>query len=169
MRGFFLYLSMHSFSASLEIIGINPFVFVPEEILQSIFEKAGKDKGAIPVCGKVNGNDYLQNLVKYSGHWRLYINMVMLKDSPKRIGEKLEIDIDFDPKPRTIPVHPKWIKTLKENPEAKAAFKKLSPSRQKEIVRYFSHLKTEESVDRNIEKALKHLLGYGSFGGREKP
>lgn len=157
---------MHSYTAKLEIIGINPFVFVPEKILQSIFEKAGKDKGAIPVCGKVNGKDFTQTLVKYSGDWRLYINMIMLKDSPKRIGEKLEISIDYDPKPRTIPIHPKWKKALKENPKAKIAFDALSASRQKEIVRYFAQLKTAESVQRNIERALKHLLGEGSFGGR---
>jgi hypothetical protein len=38
---------MLRFEATIYIIGINPFVFVPEPILQSIFEAAGKDKGQI--------------------------------------------------------------------------------------------------------------------------
>ena len=48
---------MHKFKATLEIIGINPFVFVPEQILTQIFTDAQKDKGQIPVCGTGNGKD----------------------------------------------------------------------------------------------------------------
>ncbi|RYZ25413.1 MAG: DUF1905 domain-containing protein, partial [Chitinophagaceae bacterium] len=65
---------MQKFTARLEIIGINPFVFVPEPIRVEIFRKAGKDKGYIPVCGTVNGKAFRQTLVKYRGDWRLYIN-----------------------------------------------------------------------------------------------
>ncbi|WP_207421354.1 hypothetical protein [Desertivirga brevis] len=36
---------MFKFTATIEIIGINPFVFVPDDILNSIFEQAGKSKG----------------------------------------------------------------------------------------------------------------------------
>jgi hypothetical protein len=78
----------NQFTAKLEIIGINPFVFIPEEILKDIFETSGKNKSPIPVKGTVNGKEYTQNLMKYLGEWRLYINMLMLKDSPKRVGGK---------------------------------------------------------------------------------
>ena len=90
---------MHPFKAEIKLIGINPFVFVPEKILSEIFKKAGKDKGHIPVCGTINGVPYTQTLVRYSGEWRLYVNTVMLKNSPKRIGETIEISIAFDPTP----------------------------------------------------------------------
>lgn len=62
------------FDAKIEIIGINPFVFVPDAILQNLFKLAGKDKGHIPVKGIINGSPYRQTLVRYSGAWRLYIN-----------------------------------------------------------------------------------------------
>ena len=55
-----------------------------------------KYKGKIPIKGAVNGVDYIQTLVKYSGEWRLYINTTMLKNSPKRIGEILDISIEVD-------------------------------------------------------------------------
>ncbi|UFH32613.1 hypothetical protein LNP04_02555 [Chryseobacterium sp. C-71] len=45
------FMENNHFTAKLEIIGINPFVFVPEEILNKIFEKAGKNKSPIPVKG----------------------------------------------------------------------------------------------------------------------
>lgn len=34
---------MYKFSAEIAIIGVNPFVFVPNEILQHIFKQAGHD------------------------------------------------------------------------------------------------------------------------------
>lgn len=64
----------YTFLATIEIIGINPFVFVPEEILKFIFEKAGKSKGPIPVKGTMNSIPYTQTLMKFRGEWRLYIN-----------------------------------------------------------------------------------------------
>ncbi|STC96157.1 DUF1905 domain-containing protein [Chryseobacterium carnipullorum] len=73
----------NSFTAVLEIIGINPFVFVPDEILEDIFKAAGKNKSPVPVKGTVNGKEFKQNLMKYLGEWRLYVNLLMLKNSPK--------------------------------------------------------------------------------------
>ena len=160
---------MQAFKANLEIIGINPFVFVPEQILAQIFIDAKKGKGQIPVCGAVNGKDYIQTLLRYKGDWRLYINTTMLKDSPKRIGELIEITIIYDPKDRSIQPHPKLTKALKENKEAKKVFDKLSPSKQKEIVRYISFLKSEESIRVNIEKAIGFLTGKNRFIGRDTP
>jgi hypothetical protein len=160
---------MEKFKAEIEIIGVNPFVFVPDKVLTSIFTQAGKDKGYIPICGTINGEPYRQTLVKFSGAWRLYINTKMLKNSPKRIGETIKITVEFDSAGRTIKPHPKFEKSLKENENAKIMFDRLRPSRQHEIVRYISFLKTEESVDRNIIKAIDFLLGKGRFVGRDKP
>src|ERR1043166_7115166 len=132
---------MQKFKARLEIIGINPFVFVPQQILNTIFLKARKDKGPIPVCGTINGKKYTQTLVKYSGEWRLYVNTTMLSDSPKKIGENIEVTIQFDPTVRTIEPHPKLVKALNKHRDAKKIFNNLPASRQKEIIRYISNLK----------------------------
>lgn len=160
---------MREFKAKLEIIGINPFVFVPEEILAGIFEEAGRNKGPVPVCGSVNGEPYIQTLVKYSGHWRLYINTIMLPDSPRKIGEIIEVTIGFDPNDRTISPHPELLKALDESEEARQVFDGLTPSLQKEIVRYISFLKSEASVKTNVQKAIGFLLGKNRFVGRDKP
>ncbi len=160
---------MHTFSATIDIIGINPFVFVPEDILLAIFRKAGKDKGHIPIKGKINGKPYTQTLVRYSGHWRLYINTTMLKDSPKHIGETVALTVDYDPADRSINAHPKLTNALTGNKPAKTVFDSLPPSRRHEIVRYIAALKTEESIDRNVDKAINFLLGKERFIGRDKP
>lgn len=158
---------MNKFKAKIDIIGINPFVFVPTKILTQIFIQAGKDKGYIPVCGTVNEMSYIQTLVKYKGEWRLYINTSMLKNSPKRIGEEIDIAIQLDTNERTLTPHPRLMEALTENKNAKTAFDNLSPSRQKEIIRYISFLKSEESVTKNIEKVIGSLNGKSTFLGRE--
>jgi uncharacterized protein YdeI (YjbR/CyaY-like superfamily) len=159
---------MKSFSAKIHIIGINPYVLLPSSILKYIFQKAGKDKGAIPVKIKIGGKDFIQNLVKYSGKWRLYLNMPMRKVAGKDVGDTIKIEIDFDAKERTIPMHPKLRRAFNDNSDAKNAFNNLSPSRQKEILRYINYLKSEESVDKNIQKIIGHLMNNKPFIGREK-
>jgi Bacteriocin-protection, YdeI or OmpD-Associated/Domain of unknown function (DUF1905) len=158
---------MPRFKAIIEIIGINPFVFVPEEILTSVLQQAGKERGPIPIKGTINKNPYKQTLVKYAGHWRLYINTIMLKDSPKRIGESVTISIAFDPADRKLNMHEGLEKALAKNKTANKNFKQLPASRQQELIRYISNLKTAESVERNITKAINFLSGKGSFVGRQ--
>lgn len=160
---------MYQFSAKIEMIGVNPFVFVPENILQHIFMQAGKNKGFIPITGTINQQMYKQTLVKYSGHWRLYINTSMLKNSPKRIGEEIMVTIGFDAESRAIETPPKLVQALNENTEAKTVFDNLPASRRLEIVRYLSRLKTEETLNKNINRAIQFLLGKERFIGRDKP
>lgn len=158
---------MKVFDAKIEIIGINPFVFVPEPVLADLFREFGKDRGPVPVKGTINGNPYQQTLVRYSGEWRLYINTKMLPKSPDRIGENIKIGIELDLSDRTIQPHPKLVQALKENSGANQVFENLAPSLQNEIVRYISNLKTEASIDRNVTKAIDFLLGKERFIGRD--
>ncbi len=157
------------FTAEIDIIGVNPFVFVPDAILQQIFAQAGKDKGHIPISGTINDKLYKQTLVKYSGEWRLYINMTMLKNSPKCIGELIEVTICFDTDSREIMPPERFLEALNEHEEAKSVFDKLPASRKLEIVRYLARLKTEEILEKNTNRAINFLLGKERFIGRDRP
>jgi hypothetical protein len=156
-----------AFKAEIRIIGVNPYVLLPDGVLQALFTQAQKDKGPIPVCGKLDGKPYIQTLVKYSGKWRLYLNTPMRKAANKDVGDTVKVSIAFDPIERTIAMHPKLQAAFKNDAAARAAFDKQSPSRQKEIIRYISFLKTEESVDRNVQRAILFLKGEERFVGRD--
>ena len=119
--------------------------------------------------GTIDGHPYIQTLVKYSGAWRLYINGPMLKDAKKQVGDTTTLTIEFDTEERVISIHPKFESALQDNLRAKEVFDKLSPSRQKEIIRYISQLKTEASVDTNVSRAIDFLCGKERFVGRDKP
>jgi hypothetical protein len=162
-------MDMLKFKAKIEIIGVNPFVFLPDRVLHQIFIQAGKNKGKIPVRIKIAGHEFTQTLIKWSGAWRLYLNTPMRKAAKKDVGDVANFEIAYDPVERVFPIHPKFEKALLENKEAKTVFDSLRPSLQLEINRYFSFLKTESSVDRNVTKAIQFLLGKGRFVARDKP
>ena len=157
------------FTALIEIIGINPFVYLPAEVLEGVFDQADRGKGKIPVKLKIDGYEFLQTLVKYKFHWRLYINIAMRTATGKDVGDTAIFEIAFDPEDRFVAMHPKFSAALESNEEAKKVFQGLRPTMQLEIARYFSFLKTDLSVDRNVIKAVNFLLGKQRFIGRDMP
>lgn len=145
------------FSAKVQIIGVNPYVLLPEKVLQQLFVQAKKEKGTIPVKGKINGREFKQTLVKYAGDWRLYLNGIMRRASGIDVGDIADVEIMFDPIPRIEPMHPEFVKVLKNNPQAKKVFLSYAASRQKEINRYLNNMKTQESLSKNIHKVMQYL------------
>ena len=81
----------------------------------------------------------------------------MRNDSRVDVGDKVKIEIEFDPKPRTVPMNPEFDRVLAKNKKAKTAFEKLPPSHQKEILRYLNSLKNEEAIERNVRKVILRL------------
>ena len=160
---------MHTFSARIQIIDINPYVLVPADTQKKLFKEAGKNKSPIPVEMTINGHAFKQNLVKFRGRWRLYLNTPMRKAAGIDVGDTGIFSIGYDEQERTTPLHPKLVAALNENKEANEIYNKLRPSLQKEIARYIGQLKTETSVDLNIQKAIDFLLGKQRFIGRDKP
>lgn len=160
---------MQAFHSKIKIIGINPYILIPGSVLREVFKQAGKDKGAIQVKGMLDDKKYIQTLVKYSGKWRLYLNLAMRQSIGKDVGDIVQATIEYDPEERIIPIHPKLSVALKNNPEAKRVFKEVSPSLRKEIIRYISFLKSEEAIERNVNRAINFLLGKERFVGRDQP
>ena len=148
---------MLRFSATIEKLGINPVVDPPDDILAVIHEQAGKSKGPIPVRGTLNRSDFVQTLVKYKGKWRLYVNGKMLKASGLSVGDTADFEIEFDPMERKAPVPPRFRVALDSDQCAAEAFDKLTPGRQKEILRYLGSLKSDDALERNIERVLSQL------------
>jgi hypothetical protein len=147
------------FTAKIYKLGINPAVDPPNDVLDSLFESAGKDKGPIPVYGMIDGADFTQTLVKFQGKWRLYVNGEMLRASGAKIGDEIRVEIEFDSRPREVSMPARLREALKLDKRAKIAFAELTPSRQKEIFKYINSLRTEASIARNVEKILQQLKG----------
>lgn len=151
---------MKSFSAEIYIISkINPVVDLPEDVLQALFTQAGKTTGAIPVRGRLNGAGFTHNIVKYLGKWRLYLNGPMRKAAGIDTGDVAEVEIEYDPAPRVEPMPEELAAALDKDKKARAEFDNLSPSRQKEIMRYINSLKSDEVRAKNVRNVINHLTG----------
>ncbi len=156
------------FKAEIYKIGINPVVDPPGDVLDVIFEQAGKSKGPIPVRGKLGDTAFIQTLVKYQGAWRLYVNGPMLRDSGLEVGDTASVDLEFDPERREVPVPPALEAALRKNAKAKAAFDKLPPSRRKEIFRYIASLRSATAIERNVARVLEQLSRSHSVSKRRR-
>jgi len=144
------------FSATIFKHGINPCVDVPQEVSQAF-----GIRGNIPVLGTLNGQPFRATLVPLGGgHHRLYINGEMRKAARVDTGDEVTITVDLDPQPqaRAPAIPPALTQALESNPEAKAAFEALTPSRRKEILAYLNYLKRPDSVQRNVDKVIALLM-----------
>jgi hypothetical protein len=143
----------HSFKAIIYKTGINPCVDVPLKISRTM--KAVK--GYIPVSGTINGHSFIQTLVPVKdAPYRLFVNGPMLKGSGTKPGDTVNFSIEQDFAARDEPFPAAFKKALVSNallPE----FDQLTPARKKEVLRYLNHLKTKESLQRNIEKVIAQL------------
>lgn len=145
-----------SFKAKIYKVGINPCVKVPFRITRRMVPA----KGYIPVRGFIKDHPFEQTLCPVKNEeYRLYVNGLMLKGSGAKPGDTVAFNIEQDFTPRTaddLPM-PKLFKKHLSEQRLTSAFKKLTPYRQKEILKYLNYLKTDESLIRNIEKVISHL------------
>jgi hypothetical protein len=153
-----------NFRARIEIRGINPYVAVKAGRAMRL-RPAGR--GPMPVLVRINGQPAPPHRINLmpagDGNFYLYLDATIRKASATKVGDTVRVGLDFDADYRGGPSEPlpRWFaQALGRDPAAKQGWKALPPSRQKEILRYFARLKSEEARARNVEKAL-HVLGGG--------
>lgn len=154
---------MLTFAAVIQVIGINPYVLVSAERAARL--KAGWRK-PMPVVAWINGQPtegWRINMMPVGdGNFYLYLHGNVRKVSKTGVGDTVEIRVKFDPNYKNGPMHPMpdWFSIpLFKNAAAKKGWDALTPSRQKEILRYLAGLKSDEARERNIAKALHVLSG----------
>lgn len=104
------------------------------------------------------------------GSFYLYLHGDVRKASQTKVGDTVKVDVSFDADYKQGPMHPmpEWFRlALERNPAADAHWGALTPSRQKEVLRYFSQLKSDEARRRNLDKVMHVLSGKpGRFMAR---
>jgi hypothetical protein len=144
-----------TFRARIYKVGINPCVKVPKRITDTMKPV----KGYIPIKGKIENHAFKQTLVPIKDEpYRLYVNGPMLKGSKVTLGQTVNfvIEQNFMSRKREFPML-KTFKTQLDQHQLHVAFKNLTPSRQKEILKYLNSLKSEEARQRNIDKVITQL------------
>ncbi len=161
-----------SFSAVIEIRGINPFVHVSAARADAL--RPGWRR-PMPVLVRIDGKPARPHRVNMmpagDGRFYLYLNEIVRHATAASVGDRVTVEIEWDPDYRGGPQHlmPAWFKNaLGKNSKAQENWELLTPSRKKEILRYFARLKSSETRSRNLSKALRVLSGErGRFLARE--
>lgn len=151
------------FHAPIEIYNGNPYVLISASQAQELH--AGWKK-PMPVLVQINGQPqppWRINMMPIGdGTFYLYLHGDVREASQTKVGDRVEVKVEFDTEYMSGPQHPmpEWFaQALAKNPRAQKAWDALIPSRQKEVLRYFSWLKSDEAKKRNLEKALFVLSG----------
>jgi len=159
------------FRAKIEIIGVNPYVLVGAQQVERL--RAGWRR-PMPVKVQINGAPKppwrINMMPMGDGNFYLYLAGVVRRASGTAVGDEVEVAVAFDSDYRGGPDElPEWFaNALEADAAASANCAALSPSRQKEVVRYLLNLKLDSARERNLARAM-HMLGGGAgrFMGRD--
>ena len=129
----------------------------------------------MPVLVKFNGTPdtpWRTNMMPVGdGEFYLYLHGGMRKAAHVKVDDVVSVALRFDDTYRNGPLHdsPEWFQeALAESPVATKNWTKLSPSRKKEVLRYFAALKSDQAKKRNLIQALRVLEGENDrFMGRD--
>jgi hypothetical protein len=164
-------MSVLNFTATIKIFNSNPYVLVSKVRASTL--KSGWRK-ALPVFVRVNGEPktaWRINMMPIgNGSFYLYLHGDVRKASNTKVGDRVNVECRFDEAYKNGPMHPMpslFRIALSKNRKAKQAWDSLIPSRQKEILRYFSSLKSATAKEKNLKRAMEVLSGdTGRFMAR---
>jgi hypothetical protein len=159
------------FTSIMKIRGANPYVLVSAARARIIKPDWRKP---LPVLVRINGQPkkawHINMMSVGDGSFYLYLHGIVRKASGTKVGDRVNVELQFDKEYKNGPMHPMpdWFGApLTKNKKAMQAWEALTGSRQKEILRYLSSLKSREAQARNITRALRVLSGTkGRFMGR---
>jgi hypothetical protein len=129
----------------------------------------------MPVLAKINGrpdSPWRTNMMPVgNGEFYLYLHGGMRKSSKAKVNDVVTVSLSFDDSYRNGPLHetPDWFESvLASDAKVMANWQHLAPSRQKEILRYFAGLKSDDAKKRNLVQVLRVLSGARErFMGRD--
>lgn len=159
------------FTSVMKIRDGNPYIPVSTARAKAIKPQWRKP---LPVLLRINGKPdepwRINMMPAGDGSFYLYLHGTVRQASATKVGDRVRVEVSFDPEYRNGPLHPMpaWFRAaLRKSPLAAKHWRALIPSRKKEVLRYFSGLKSPQARARNLEKALHVLSGNeGRFMAR---
>ena len=152
-----------TFRGTIRIRGINPYIAV--SAARSAALKPGWRR-PLPVLLRINGKPRdacrTNMMPAGDGSYYLYLNGKVRSGAAVNVGDVAQVELQFDKGYRNGPLHsmPGWFKqALQQNSSAQKNWDALTPSRKKEVLRYFAGLKSTEARARNLAKAMRVLSG----------
>jgi hypothetical protein len=139
-----------SFTATLESTGGGGhLVVVPARVVEALGGGA-----RIPVKATFNGIPYRGSIFRMGGPPFIGVVKAIVAQASVAVGDRLDVVVEFDAGVRAIVPPPDLKKALAKNAAAKAAWAKLSYTRQRELVQALEAAKKPETRARRLQKAI---------------
>ncbi|HEV2780630.1 MAG TPA: YdeI/OmpD-associated family protein [Actinophytocola sp.] len=142
------------FRATLEPAGNATAVEVPAAVVDAL--GAGKRPR---VVATINGHTWRSAVVPKGGRFLLGVSAANRAGSGVSEGDEVEVDVAVDAEPRVITEPPDLAAALDADPDARAAFDRLSYSHKRRHVLDIENAKTLQTRRRRIAKAISTLRG----------
>ena len=128
-------------------------IIVPDDVV----DKLGQGKKP-KVVVTLKGYSYRSTVAVMGGKFMLPLAKEHRDAASVKAGDKVEVTLELDDKPREVDV-PKDLAAALKKAGARAAFDKLSFTHRKEHVRAIEEAKAPETRARRIEKAVAMVVG----------
>jgi Domain of unknown function (DUF1905)/Bacteriocin-protection, YdeI or OmpD-Associated len=136
------------FAGSIYKVGLIRYVDVPREVSK-------KFGGAphVPVIGTVEGIPVRTTLVsRGKGSYRMAIHGDIRKRLRVDCGAVVEVALELDEESREPELPPALVLALRNAPKVQRRFRAITTALRRQIVRYLSAVKSEETLERRVGK-----------------
>jgi len=145
---------MKVFSAKIYKVGLIRFVDVPMDISRTI----GNGAAHVPVRGEVEGIALQSTLVaRGRGGYRLAIHGEIRKKLKVDTGAVVEIAIERDEGSREPMLPAALVVALRNSPKAQKLFRGMTIALRRQLVRYLTSVKQQETLERRVAKVVRLL------------
>jgi bifunctional DNA-binding transcriptional regulator/antitoxin component of YhaV-PrlF toxin-antitoxin module len=127
------------------------------ELPFDVKERFGKARA--PVRVRVNGTELRTTVAVYGGRYYVGFNKEVRERAGIGPGDPLTVEIELDEEPRQVEVPPALESALAAEPEARAAFDRLSYTHRREYTEWIAEAKRDETRERRLEKAMRRCAG----------
>jgi hypothetical protein len=125
---------------------------VPEEIVEKL---GGGKRPAVNVT--INGKTYRSSIAVMGGKYMIGVSAENRALTGVQGGDKVTVELSLDTAPRELALPKEFEAALKKNTAAKKTFEALSYSKKQTHVLPIQNAKTDETRQRNIDKAIAAL------------
>jgi hypothetical protein len=140
-------------TVTLQARGPAAAVVLSDEQVAEIGEGARR----FPVAATINGYTWRTTVTRMRGEFLLGLSRAVRAEADAEVGNTVEVEISLDTAVREVDVPLALAEALAGDPNAAAAFEKLSYSHRKEYARWVAEAKRDETRQRRISEALRML------------
>ncbi|HUN32428.1 MAG TPA: YdeI/OmpD-associated family protein [Trebonia sp.] len=146
-------MTSQTFSVTLEEgPGGGPAIRVPFD------PKATFGKARAPVRVTIDKHpEFRTTIMVYSGIAWIGLRKGQVTDMRLASGDRVDVSVDLDDLPRTVDVPAELVTALEQDPQALAAYQKLSFTHRKEYARWVAEAKREATRQARVAKTLERL------------